>query len=136
MADDRWYEQLESKIYTVVSYRMKKALDGKTSKAIKFTSVGESDGVPYFPTCYIHELEPAEQGNDLFGKSINAVLETMECIVYTRDKKECKEILQECVFQMKQLGFSVTAMPIISTKDNVHNGVSRFRRIIGADDNF
>ena len=136
MADDRWYEQLESKIYTVVSYRMKKALDGKTSKAIKFTSVGESDGVPYFPTCYIHELEPAEQGNDLFGKSINAVLETMECIVYTRDKKECKAILQECVFQMKQLGFSVTAMPIISTKDNVHNGVSRFRRIIGADDNF
>lgn len=134
MADDRWYEQLESKIYTVVSYRMKKALEGKTSKTIKFTSVGESDGEPYFPTCYIHELEPAELGNDLHGISINAVLETMECVVYSRDKKETKLILQECTYQMKQLGFTVTAMPIISTSDNVHNGVARFRRVVGSDD--
>lgn len=136
MADDRWYEQLESKIYTVVSYRMKQALNGKVSKAIKFTSVDENDSTPYFPTCYLHELEPMEQGNDLLGTSVNAVMETMECIAYSRDKKECKMILQECVYQMKQLGFSVTSMPIISTRDNVHNGVSRFRRIIGADDTF
>ena len=134
MADDRWYEQIESQIYTVVSHRMKNALYGKTSKTIKFTSVGENEGTPYFPTCYIHELEPAEFGGDLHGHSINAVLETMECIVYSRDKNETKLILNECVFQMKRLGFNVTAMPIISTDDNIHNGVARFRRVIGSDD--
>ena len=136
MADDRWYEQIESTVYTVISNRVKNALYGKTSKTIKFTSVGENDGTPYFPTCYLHELEPAEFGNDLTNKSINAVLSTMECIVYSKDKSESKLILNECVFQMKRLGFSVTAMPIISTKDNVHNGVARFRRMIGANDVF
>lgn len=134
MVDERWYESLESTIYTLVSYRTKKALEGKTSKAIKFTSVGENDASPYFPTCYIHELQPAEFGQDIEGRSINAVIETMECIVYSRDKTECKTILNECVFQMKQLKFNVTAMPIISTRDNVHNGVTRFRRLVGAND--
>ena len=134
MVDERWYESLESTIYTLVSYRMKKALTGKTSKAIKFTSIGESDATPYFPTCYIHELQPAEFGQDVEGRSINAVIETMECIVYSRDKSECKLILNECVYQMKQLMFIVTAMPIISTSDGVHNGVARFRRLVGAND--
>ena len=134
MADERWYEQLESTIYTLVSYRMKQALNGKTSKAIKFTSVGENDGQPYFPTCYIHELQPMETGNDVTGTSINAIVETMECIVYSRNKEECRLILNEAVYQFKEIGFSVTAMPIISTSDNVNNGVSRFRRVIGGGD--
>lgn len=134
MVDERWYEQLESAIYTLVSYRMKKALEGKTSKAIKFTTVGENDSTPYFPTCYIHELQPAEYGQDIEGSSVNAVIETMECIVYSRDKTECKTILNECVYQMKRLKFIVTAMPIVSTRDNVHNGVARFRRLVGAND--
>ncbi|MBR1631358.1 MAG: hypothetical protein IJ680_05835 [Paludibacteraceae bacterium] len=134
MADERWYEQLESTIYTLVCHRMKKALTGKTSKTIKFTSVGENDAQPYFPTCYIHELQPVETGQDIVGTSINAVIETMECIVYCRDKSECKMILNEAVYQFKQLGFSVTAMPIISTSDNIHNGVARFRRIVGGGD--
>lgn len=134
MVDERWYEQLESAIYTLVSYRMKKALEGKTSKAIKFTTVGENDAAPYFPTCYIHELQPAEFGQDVEGRSVNAVIETMECIVYTRDKSECRMILDECTYQMKQLMFSITAMPIISTSSGVHNGVARFRRLVGAND--
>ena len=136
MAEDRWYEQIESQIYTLVSHRIRNALYGKTSKTIKFTSVGENEGLPYFPTCYLHELEPGEFGGDLHGTSINAVLETFECVVFSRDKKETSLILNECVHQMKRLGFTVTAMPIISTDDNVHNGVARFRRVIGADDVF
>ena len=135
MVDERWYEKLESAIYTLVSYRTKRELEDKTSKPIKFTSVGENDASPYFPTAYLHELQPAEFGGDIEGRTINAVLETMECIVYARDKTECKLILNEVVYQMKQLYFNTTAMPIISTSDNIHNGVARFRRLVGADDN-
>ncbi len=134
MVDERWYEKIESSVYTLVSFRVKRELEGKTSKPIKFTSVGESEASPYFPTAYLHELQPAEFGNDIEGRTINAVLETMECIVYSKDKTECKRILNECVFQMKQLHFNTTAMPIISTSGGVHNGVARFRRLIGADD--
>ena len=134
MASDRWYEKLESAIYTKVTYRTKKALEGKTSKAIKFTSVGESEANPYFPTCYLHELQPAEFGQDLKGTDINAVVETMECIVYTKDKAECKLIMNEVMHQMKALRFYITAMPITSASEGVHNGVARFRRIIGASD--
>lgn len=134
MVDERWYESLESTIYTLVSYRMKKALEDKTSKAIKFTSVGENDSTPYFPTCYIHELQSVEYGQDLEGSSVNAVNERMGCIVYSRDKTECKTILNECVYQMKRLGFKVMKMPTVSTRDNIHNGDAEFQRLVGAND--
>lgn len=134
MANDRWYENLESTIYTLVSFRTKRDLEGMTSKPIKFTSIGENNASPYFPTCYLHELQPAEYGQDIEGSSINALMETMECIVYSRDKQECKLIVNEVVHQMKQLHFSVSAMPIMSTADNIHSGIARFRRIVGASD--
>lgn len=133
-SSDRWYENLESTIYTLVSYRAKRELTGKTSKPIKFTSVGQSESTPYFPTCYLHELQPIEFGQDITGESVNAVIETMECIVYARDKNESKIILNEVTHQMKLLKFMITAMPINSTIDNVYQGVARYRRLVGASD--
>lgn len=134
MDNERWYEDVESKIFTVVSYRIKKALAENISKTIKFTSEGQSDAQPYFPTVYIHALSPLETGNDLEGKSLNAVVSTFEVIAYTDNKKQCSYIVNEAVYQMKQLGFSVTAMPIITEDGKVSNGACRFRRVIGADD--
>lgn len=134
MDNERWYEALESNIFTLVSHRIRKALTGKVSKTIKFTTEGQSDAVPYFPTCYIHELTPAESGNDLEGRTINAVIETIEVIVYADSKSDCKMITDEAVFQMKRLRFSVTAMPIITEDGRVSSGACRFRRVIGADD--
>ena len=134
MANDRWYESLESTIYTLVNFRTKRDLEGKTSKPIKFTTIGENNASPYFPTVYLHELQPAEYGEDLEGSSVNALMVTMECIVYSRDKQECKLIVNEVVHQMKRLHFSVTAMPIMSTADNIHSGIARFRRIVGSSD--
>jgi len=134
MDNDRWYESVESDVFTVVTHRMKKALDGKTKKAIKFTTEGQSDAQPYFPTCYIHSLSPLETGGDLYGRSINAIISTMEVIVYSDNKKECNTIVNEAVYQMKQIGFSVTSMPILTEDGKVSNGVCRFRRVIGADD--
>lgn len=134
MDNERWYEELESNIFTLVSHRIRKALKDKVSKTIKFTTEAQSDSTPYFPTCYIHSLTPAETGNDLVGQTINAIISTMEVIVYSNDKGECTTIVNEAVFQMKRLGFSVTAMPILTEDGRVSNGVCRFRRVIGADD--
>lgn len=132
--NERWYEQVESRVLTLVRYRMQKALQGKTSKTIKFTTDGESDASPYFPTCYIHALQSVEIGGDLEGKTINAILETIEVQTYCRDRQECILIMNEAVYQMKQLAFEAMAMPIVSTTSGVATGVARFRRTIGGGD--
>lgn len=132
--NERWYEQVESRVLTLVRYRMQRALQGKTSKNIKFTSDGESDAAPYFPTCYIHALQAMETGGDLEGRTINGMVFTIEVQTYCRDRQECIMIMNEAVYQMKQLAFEATAMPIVSTTNNVANGVARFRRTIGAGD--
>ena len=134
MSDERWYEQVESRILTLVRYRMQKALTGKTSKTIKFTTESESNDSPYFPTCYIHGLQPMETGGDLEGTTINAIISTMEVQVFCRDRQECWLIINEAVYQMKKLAFTVTAMPIVTTPNGVAQGVARFRRVIGAGD--
>lgn len=132
--NERWYEQIESRVLTLVRYRMQRALNGKVSKTIKFTTDGESDAAPYFPTCYIHALQSVEIGGDLEGKTINAILETIEVQTYCRDRQECILIMNEAVYQMKQLAFEAMAMPIVSTTSNVASGIARFRRTIGAGD--
>ena len=132
--NERWYEQVESRVLTLVRYRMQRALQSKTSKTIKFTSDGESDAAPYFPTCYIHALQAMETGGDLEGRTINGMVFTIEVQTYCRDRQECIMIMNEAVYQMKQLAFEATAMPIVATTNNVANGVARFRRTIGAGD--
>lgn len=134
MADDRWYEILESSIFTLVTHRANKALADKIQKTIKFTTEAQSDSSPYFPTCLIHELSQAESGKTLDGKSINAILETIEVIVYTNSKEECKLITNEITYQLKRLAFDAISMPIITKDASVCSGVCRFRRVVGADD--
>ena len=134
MSNERWYETVESRILTLVRYRMQRALSGKVSKTIKFTTDGESDDKPYFPTCYMHALQPLETGGDLEGKTVNAVIATFEVQTYCRDRQECILIMNEATYQMKQLAFEVTAMPIVNKTNGVSQGVARFRRTIGAGD--
>lgn len=135
MANDRWYEQLESKIFTLVSHRVKKALKEQIKETIKCTSDAQGDSSPYFPTWYMHELSPVETGADLTGNHINAVIETVEVIVYTKDKPQCKMIMAETVHQMKQLSFSITALPVETRLDGgVYQRIARFRRLVGSGD--
>lgn len=134
MADGYWYTQILPRVFTLVSYRLKRALTGKTSAAIKCTTNGQSEGSPYFPTWYMHELAPIEMGQDLENKTVNAVLETIEVIAYTKSKDECNLLMSETVMQMKALGFNVTAMPIVTSDTNVFSGVCRFRRMVGGGD--
>lgn len=133
MADERWFTQLESRLFTLVSYRVKKALADKYTK-IKFTTDDQSNGTPIFPTWYFHELQPVETGQGLENSTINAVIETIEVIVHAKSKDSAKEIMAETVYQMKQLRFNVTMMPIVTSDSNIYSSVARFRRLIGAGD--
>ena len=129
-----WFSEIESKVFTLASYRLKRALRDKISATIKCTTDGASDSKPYFPTWYLHELSPVETGQDVTNDFVNAVIETIEVQVYAKSKEDCSLIMTETVVQMKVLKFNVTAMPIITSDTNVFTGVARFRRVVGAGD--
>ncbi len=131
--NNAWFASLEAKIFNIVSYRLKRSL-GMSDSDIKCTTDGQSSATAVFPTFYLHELSPVETGNDIENKTINALTETIEIIVYTKNRQQCKKIINEAVLQMKAISFDVTMMPIITTDDNVYSGVARFRRIVGSGD--
>ena len=126
-----WYSDIEDKIYTIVRTRMQKTLAGYN---IHYTSTNENTGPSVFPTFYLHELTPMETGNDLENITVNAVMDTVEIVVYDTNRSRCKTIMNEAVKQMKALAYNSTAMPIPLRSDNVYTSVARFRRVIGADD--
>lgn len=126
-----WYSDIEDKVYTIVRTRMKKSL---APLKIHYSSENENTGNSSFPTFYLHELTPMESGNDLENITVNAVMDTIEIVVYDTNRDRCKKIMNEAVAQMKALAYNITAMPIPLRSDNVYTSVARFRRIIGADD--
>lgn len=134
MPNETWFSEIESKVFSTVSYRLKRELRGKLSGTLKCTTDGASDSAPYFPTWYLHELEPMETGQDLTNVTVNAVIEVIEVQAYTKSKSECQLIMDETVVQMKALRFNVSMMPLVTSNTNVFTGVARFRRIVGGGD--
>ena len=129
---DDWFARLESKILTIIKARMQKQ---SKYRDVYFTS--ESGLTPTkFPTVSIEELQPSETGQDLTNQTVNAVVETIQVITYTdTTKADCKKLMSEVILQFKRLGFNATMMPIYQTSfENVHQGIARFRRVIGAAD--
>ena len=76
--DNNWYMQIQSKVFTQVSYMMKKKYP-----SLNCTTKNENGLPATFPTLYLHELAPVEQGQDLTNETVNAVLSTIEIQVWT-----------------------------------------------------
>lgn len=136
MVDNSWYTEIEDKLYNIVKTRMVKALKARTKPVtgVHYTNENASDAPASFPTWYFHELQPVETGNDLENITINAILDTIEIVVFDSNRSRGKIIMNESVAQMKNLAYSVTMMPIVLRIDNVYQITARFRRMIGADD--
>ena len=128
--DNTWYLQIQNKVITQIEYMMKK----KYPKLI-CTTKNENGQPAKFPTLYLHELQPVEQGQDLTNETVNAVLSTIEIMVWTNTTEtDCRNIIGETVNQMKLLQFNVIGMPIVQVNDKVSCGVMRCRRMIGNGD--
>lgn len=130
---DNWFAQIESKVFTQVSYMLSEKEDAPYPN-LKCTTVSQNT-VINFPTLYLHELQPVEGGNDLVNESVNAVLSTIEIQVWANTtEKECRDILTAAIVEMKKLGFNVTMFPNVQTDNKIAWGVARFRRMIGSCD--
>ena len=141
MVDNTWAYEIETKVLGLInSYaipRLKKLDIFKTTRFTNAVTNEESRlSGTIFPTIYVHELVGVEQGKDLEGQSINAVLETfqIDCITNTK-QSDAKQIMRVVADVMKELRFEIVSMPEFKSQDKVYRSTARFRRVIGRNDN-
>ena len=141
MVDNTWAYEIETKVLGLInSYaipRLKKLDIFKTTRFTNAVTNEESRlSGTIFPTIYVHELVGVEQGKDLDGQSINAVLETfqIDCITNTK-QSDAKQIMRVVADVMKELRFEIVSMPEFKSQDKVYRSTARFRRVIGRNDN-
>lgn len=140
MVDNTWAYEIETKVLGLInSYaipRLKKLDIFKTTKFTNAVTNEESRlSGTIFPTIYVRELAGVEQGKDLEGQSINAVLETfqIDCITNTK-QSDAKQIMRVVSDVMKELRFEIVSMPEFKSQDKVYRSTARFRRVIGRND--
>ena len=140
MVDNTWAYEIETKVLGLInSYaipRLKKLDIFKTTRFTNAVTNEESRlSGTIFPTIYVHELVGLEQGKDLEGQSINAVLETfqIDCITNTK-QSDAKQIMRVVADVMKELRFEIVSMPEFKSQDKVYRSTARFRRVIGRND--
>ena len=122
--------QIQNKVFTQIQYMMKKKYSNLNC------TTKNSNGEPaQFPTLFLHELTPVEQGQDLTNETVNAVLSTIEIQVWTNTtENDCRNIIAEAVNQMKALNYNIIEMPLVQVGNKVNWGVIRCRRMIGNGD--
>lgn len=91
---------------------------------------------PSFPTVFVQDIGAPEQGQDIEGKSVNAVLSTIQIDVVDNEKRSnVREVMSEMILIMKSMGYSITTTANFErTTDNTYRMVARFRRMIGYND--
>lgn len=129
----KWFLEIESKYRSYFTARMKKALPDYT---FNFPTESDNSTPTQFPTVFFHEIRQTERGNDLDNAGVNAVLETIEVQIVTDESlAENKDITATATLLMKQMRFNIISAPTyLKEGENIRRSISRYRRVIGADD--
>ena len=131
-----WVMDLESTVYTIIKNNFPDRLKTKYPN-IYFTNVSKINTEPQFPTVYVHMLPAVEQGADLVAKTINAVLATVQVDVTTNvSASEAREVMSTVLDELKDLGFTVTALPETFVEEDIYRQTMQARRMIGSGDKF
>ena len=101
-------------------------------------SMSNTNTKAVFPFVYVNALPGSERGQDLGGTSINGGLFSFQIDVYdNQTQTRARKVMTEVVRIMKSMGFESNSMPSFEqTQDNTVRMVTRFRRVIGAEDYF
>jgi len=129
-----WYADIESTVFTIVQYNLKIRKDAPYPN-LNCTTASASDSPAQFPTLYIHELTPLENGQDLDNNEVNSILHSVEAKVFSnKSETEVRKIMASVIAEMKKLRYSVTLFPNPTTNKQISSAVARFRRTIAKDD--
>ena len=103
---------------------------------INFTDDDRAPIDPKFPTVFYINISSAERGQTLDGKSVNALLHSVQIEVSDNSQTNAtvKAVMSKICDYMKDMRYEVVNMPFFQNTDNVRRMVARFRRTIGAND--
>lgn len=103
---------------------------------INFTDDDRAPIDPKFPTVYYINISSAERGKTLDGKTVNALLHSVQIEVSDNSQTNAtvKAVMSKICDYMKDMRYEVVNMPFFQNTDTVFRMVARFRRVIGAND--
>lgn len=103
---------------------------------INFTDDDRAPIDPKFPTVFYINISSAERGQTLDGKSMNALLHSVQIEVSdnSQTNSTVKAVMNKICDYMKDMGYEIVNMPFFQNTDTVFRMVARFRRTIGAND--
>ena len=129
-----WYADIESTVFTLVQYNLKTRKDAPYPN-LNCTTASSTDTPAKFPTMYLHELTPLENGQDLENNEVNSILHSIEIKVFSnKSESEVRAIMACAIAEMKKLRYSVTLFPDPTTDNQISSAVARFRRTIAKGD--
>lgn len=114
----------------------------KKYQNINFTDNDRAPTDPKFPTVFYINISSAERGQTLDGKSMNALLHSVQIEVSDNgtpvankpQNYAIKDVMSKICEYMKDMGYEIVNMPFFQNTDSVYRMVARFRRMIGAND--
>ena len=137
MVSETWYSEIESTIFTLLQYVLVEK-DGAPYPTLNCTTSSQNEtleNVDDFPALYVHLLPLIELGNDLLNEDVNAVRATLELQVFSDDsERECREIMNVCIKEMKKLHFNISMFPDPQTQSKKYFAIARITRVIGGGD--
>lgn len=137
MISETWFSEIESTIFTLLQYVLVEKADAPyPTLNCTTSSQNESlENVDDFPALYVHLLPPIEMGNDLRNEVVAAINATVELQVFSdQSEKECREIMNACILEMKRLHFNINMFPDPQTVDKKYFAIARFNRVIASGD--
>ncbi len=130
------WENLETTVFSLVKAQVNSDLLAKYP-SLNFTTEETTITDAKFPNVYMRAISMAEQGQDLRGESINAVLITFQADIITNtSRSDAKTVAYDVIDAFKSLRFEITSLPIFTKEDDVHRATIRARRMVGNGDSF
>lgn len=129
-----WFSQIESSVFTQLNYILCEQ-EYSPYPNLNCTTKSQTTKPSVFPTLYLHNLTPMEQGQDFENDYVNSVMATMEIQVYSnKSEDEANKIMTSAIVIMKSLRWSVTMFPDPQTSDGFSYAIARFRRLVTEND--
>ena len=135
---NEWILMVPLKVFTKIKTGFSNAtkeLYGMTDD--NFSMVPNNGSVASFPFIYVNALPAEEIGMDLHGDAINGGLFTFQVDVYdNKSQARARKVMANVITIMKAMSFEVIAMPNFENASEPYRMTARFRRVIGASENF
>ena len=129
-----WISEIQSKVFTRIKVEGTKKLKSKYPN-INFTTSSKVQKDPKFPNVYLQKLAGAEQGQDLDGTTVNAVISSFQVeITDNVSEDRTQEVADVICMIMKSLGYQILGEPTQDNNESTYRNISRYRRTIGEGD--